>query len=201
MGKDSVAAPQWRERCVERYGFDPIRPLSEQKISARWGSENTDGSSKTWIAFAAANADRIPTGEDMLFIVADNTCKGDPEIAARKILQDFRVGRMGPVSLQLAPESEGDDGQQYVANLREDGLSVRVVTDSADLKRASEELEKRKQEKIDKRSEAAQKAAKEKGLELPIPMDPVEVDTSQSKREEIIKPDESNVGKGFFDGW
>jgi hypothetical protein len=101
----------------------------------------------------------------------------------------------------LAPESEGDDGQQYVANLREDGLSVRVVTDSADLKRASEELEKRKQEKIDKRSEAAQKAAKEKGLELPIPMDPVEVDTSQSKREEIIKPDESNVGKGFFDGW
>lgn len=201
MGKDSVAAPQWRERCVERYGFDPIRPLSEQKISARWGSENTDGSSKTWIAFAAANSDRIPTGEDMLFIVADNTCKGDPEIAARKILQDFRVGRMGPVSLQLAPESEGDDGQQYVANLREDGLSVRVVTDSADLKRASEELEKRKQEKIDKRSEAAQKAAKEKGLELPIPMDPVEVDTSQSKREEIIKPDESNVGKGFFDGW
>lgn len=200
MGKDSFAAPQWRDKCIERYGFDPILPLSEQKITARWGSENTDGSSKTWIAFAAANADRIPTGEDMLFIVADNTCKGDPENAARKILQDFRVGRMGPVALQLAPESEGDDGQQYVENQRKDGLNVRVVTDPTDFKRASEELERKKQEKIDKRSEAAQAAAKEKGLELPISMDAAEEET-QSQSEEIIKPDETEVGKGLFDGW
>jgi ribosome biogenesis GTPase A len=199
MGKDSFAAPQWRDKCIERYGFDPILPLSEQKITARWGSENTDGSSKTWIAFAAANADRIPTGEDMLFIVADNTCKGDPENAARKILQDFRVGRMGPIALQLAPESAGDDGQQYVENQRKDGLNVRVVTDPTDFKRTSEELERKKQEKIDKRSEAAQAAAIEKGLELPISMDAEE--ETQSQREEIIKPDETEVGKGLFDGW
>ncbi|EED96554.1 predicted protein, partial [Thalassiosira pseudonana CCMP1335] len=62
MEKDYIAAPLWRNRCIERYGFDPL---------------------------------------DMLFIVADNTCKGDPENAARKILQDFRMGRMGPISLQL----------------------------------------------------------------------------------------------------
>mmetsp|Transcript_13208 Transcript_13208/g.19791 ORF Transcript_13208/g.19791 Transcript_13208/m.19791 type:complete len:611 (+) Transcript_13208:73-1905(+) len=200
MGKDGVVAPQWRDRCIERYGFDPLLPLSEQKIAARWGSESTDGSSKTWIAFAAANADRIPTGEDMLFIVADNTCKGDPENAARKILQDFRVGRMGPISLQLAPESEVDEGQQSVQTLRKDGLNVRVVADPTEFKRASEELERKKQEKIDQRAKSAMEAAKEKGLELPISMDAV-VEEEESEDEEVKKPEESEVGKGLFDGW
>ena len=72
MGMETAAAPQWRQKCVERYRFDPMKPLSEQNIAARWGSENTDGSANTWIQFAAANHDRIPSGEDMLFIVADN---------------------------------------------------------------------------------------------------------------------------------
>jgi len=202
MRKDGLAAPQWRDRCIERYGFDPIKPLSEQKIAARWGSESTDGSANTWIAFAAANADRIPTGEDMLFIVADNTCKGDPENAARKILQDFRVGRMGPIALQLAPESEVDEGQQSVQTLRKDGLNVRVVADPAELKRASEEMKRRKQEKIDQRAKSAMEAAKEKGLELPISMDELVVEEEEeSKEEEVKKPEESEVGKGLFDGW
>jgi ribosome biogenesis GTPase A len=201
MGKDGTAAPQWREKCIERYGFDPVLPLSEQNIAARWGSESTDGSAKTWIDFAAANADRIPTGEDMLFIVADNTCKGDPENAARKILQDFRVGRMGPVALQLAPESEGDDGQQSVETLRKDGLNVRVVADPAEFKRASEEMERKKQEIIDQRAKSAMEAAKEKGLELPISMDAAEEETESIEDEEVKKPDESDVGKGLFDGW
>jgi len=201
MGKDGIAAPQWREKCIERYGFDPVLPLSEQNIAARWGSESTDGSAKTWIDFAAANADRIPTGEDMLFIVADNTCKGDPENAARKILQDFRVGRMGPVALQLAPESEGDDGQQSVETLRKDGLNVRVVADPAEFKRASEEMERKKQEIIDQRAKSAMEAAKEKGLELPISMDAAEEETESIEDEEVKKPDESDVGKGLFDGW
>ena len=200
MGKESIAAPQWRDRCLERYGFDPILPLSEQNIAARWGSESTDGSSKTWIAFAAANADRIPTGEDMLFIVADNTCKGDPENAARKILQDFRVGRMGPIALQLAPESEVDEGQQSVQTLRKDGLNVRVVADPVEFKRASEELERKKQEKIDQRAKSALEAAKEKGLELPISMDEV-VEEGKESKEDVKKPEESEVGKGLFDGW
>ena len=29
-------------------------------------------------------------------------------------LQDFRMGRMGPVALQLAPDTEVDDGQTIV---------------------------------------------------------------------------------------
>merc|ERR1712151_330428 len=48
------------------------------------------------------------SGDDFLFKVADNTCLGDPESAARKILQDFRNGRWGPVLLQLPPESQTD---------------------------------------------------------------------------------------------
>ena len=39
----------------------------------------------------------------MLYMVADNKCKTSVEDAARKILQDFRTGRMGNICLQLAP--------------------------------------------------------------------------------------------------
>ena len=192
---DNIAAPQWRQKCVERYGFDPLLPLSEQNIAARWGSENTDGSAKTWIDFAAANQDRIPTGEDMVFIVADNTCKGDPENAARKLLQDFRSGRMGPVSLQLAPKSEGDDGQSRVENAYQDGLNVRVVASPSDLKKAVEEQDMRQKEEIQQRANAAMIAAKEKGLDLPPVVEDVEEEGSTQK------PAESEVGKGLFDGW
>ncbi len=199
MGKDTLAAPQWREKCIERYGFDPIKPLSQQKIAARWGSDHNDGSSSTWMAFAAANQDRIPTGEDMLFIVADNTCNGDPENAARKILQDFRSGRMGPIAVQLAPDTEGDDGQTLISNVRGDGLDSRVVSSPTDWKRALEEEGRRHKEEIEHRSRAAVEAAKEKGLNLPPVMESVV--NEDEFDEEVKKPAESEVGKGLFDGW
>jgi hypothetical protein len=205
MGKDALAAPQWREKCIERYGFDPVKPLSQQNIAARWGSEHTDGSSSAWMAFAAANQDRLPTGEDMLFIVADNTCKGDPENAARKILQDFRVGRMGPVALQLAPDTEGDDGQALISNARGDGLDSRVVSSPADWKRALEEEGRRQREEIEHRSRAAVEAAKEKGLDLPPVMERVSDEEKDHGTmgfdEEAKRPGKSEIGKGLFDGW
>mmetsp|Transcript_9134 Transcript_9134/g.20001 ORF Transcript_9134/g.20001 Transcript_9134/m.20001 type:complete len:665 (-) Transcript_9134:93-2087(-) len=203
MGRETTAAPQWRAKCQERYGFDPIKPLSEQNIAARWGSENIDGSAKTWIDFAAANQDRIPTGEDMLFIVADNTCKGDPENAARKILQDFRTGRMGPVSLQLAPESEADEGQQSVTVLRQEGLTAisESVMDPTDFRRMADEQRQREKEEIEERAKAAREAAKEKGLDLPPVMDDIVNEEVEDKKEEYKKPAESEIGKGLFDGW
>ena len=201
MGKDAIAAPQWRSKCIERYGFDPIRPLSEQNISARWGSENTDGSAKTWIDFAAAHQDRIPTGEDMLFIVADNTCKGDPENAARKILQDFRTGRMGPVALQLAPESEEDDGEQYVEHIRGEGFNVVRVESLTDLKKAAEEQQKMQQEEIEVRAKAAMEAAKRKGLDLPPVMESLVDDKEDKKDGNLPKAVETEIGRGLFDGW
>ena len=201
LGKDYVAAPRWRQRCAERYGFDPVLPLSEQDIAARWGTDAEDGSAPTWLAFGAANKNRIPTGEDMLFIVADNTCNGDPENAARKILQDFRNGRMGPIALQLAPRSEGDDGQTFVDTAREDGLDVRVVASPTGVKRAVEEQERKAQEEIEQRSAAAMVAAKEKGLELPPLMTSVVNERVSEEEEATQKPAESEVGKGLFDGW
>ncbi|KAL7551785.1 hypothetical protein ACHAWF_014977 [Thalassiosira exigua] len=200
MRKESTAAPQWKQKCIERYGFDPLIPLSEQNIAARWGSENTDGSAGNWISWAAANHDRIPTGEDMLFIVADNTCQGDPENAARKILQDFRMGRMGPVALQLAPEIEGDDGQTHVEHAR-DGLDVRVVASPTNIKRLVEEKEKKQKEEIEHRAKAALQSAKEKGLELPPVMGNSGDDGEAEEGQSTQKPAESEVGKGLFDGW
>jgi len=207
MGQDFVAAPRWREKCKERYRFDPMLPLSEQNIAARWGSDNSDGSADTWIAFGAANQDRIPSGEDMLFIVADNTCKGDPENAARKILQDFRTGRLGPIALQLAPQSERDDGQTFVDTARQDGLDVRVLASPSGVQRTLEEQERKAQEEIEQRSEAAVAAAKEKGLKLPPLVESAEKEKAGGVKQctqqpaESQPPAESDVGKGLFDGW
>ena len=56
----------------------------------------------------------------MLFRVADAECRGSPEDAARKIhvSQDFRTGRLGPVSLQLAPQKSDNEGQVKVETMR-----------------------------------------------------------------------------------
>lgn len=43
------------------------------------------------------------TGDDILHAVADSKCQGSLHDAARKLLQDVRTGRMGPVCLQRSP--------------------------------------------------------------------------------------------------
>jgi ribosome biogenesis GTPase A len=152
MKKQHLTAPKWRPQCQERYAFDPMEPKD-------------------------AETGELLTGEDMLFLVADNTCQGDPEDAARKILQDFRNGRMGPVSLQLAPETEDDEGQ----------LAVRIGDSRAAEARASlkEQREKEQQE----RARMAVETAKKRGLGLP----PI------VENEEGVN--DQDVGKGMFDGW
>ncbi|KAL3769362.1 hypothetical protein ACHAWO_001559 [Cyclotella atomus] len=204
--KESIVVPQWRKECKLRYGFDPTLPLSKQNIAARWGSENTDGSAQNWIEFAAKNHDRIPTGEDMVFIVADNCCQGDPENAARKILQDFRSGRMGPITLQCAPETEEDGGQAHVDGLHQEGLHSINPMNANDLTRATEEAMRRQQEEIEERAAAARESAKTKGLELPPVVEDAlndeNLEIAQRNDESVItKPAESEVGKGMFDGW
>ena len=206
----SIAVPRWRQECCTRYGFDPLLPLSQQNIAARWGSEHTDGSAPNWMEFAAKNQDRIPTGEDMVFIVADNKCMGDPENAARKILQDFRSGRMGPITLQCAPEGEGDDGHAVVDSLQQEGLYSmdNVVLNGKDGGRESEEVRRRQQEEIEERAAAARESAKSKGLELPPVVEEALLVGEDNEREysdesaaSVSKPEEKEVGKGMFDGW
>lgn len=116
----------------------------------------------------------------MLFKVADNCCRGDPEDASRRILQDFRTGRIGPVCLQLAPEKEDDNGQLTVPVGAMDG-------------KASAEVQRERQEEIlqlqQERGRMALETAKERGLELP----------PQLENPEVVEED--NVGKGLFEGW
>ena len=146
MGMSDVAAPDWRKKVIDRYGFDPM----EGDI----------------------------TGEDMLYKVADQSCQGSAEDAARKILQDFRQGRLGPICLQLAPKTEEDDGQVMVKLKGQ----KEVVNHSAII-----------EEKRMARAEAAIETAKERGLELPPVVEGQASDASSQKEDE--------VGKGLFDGW
>ncbi len=152
MKKEAASCPEWRSKCKERYAFDPLQKLEE-------------------------TGDYM-TGEDMLFKVADNTCRGDPEDASRKILQDFRAGRMGPVSLQLAPESAGDGGQ----------LSVEFG-EKVERQQRSEERFLIRQQEQEIRARQAVETAKERGLELPPLL------------ESGVNQKEDDIGKGMFDGW
>lgn len=155
IGKEATTCPDWRKKCLERYGFDPLKKLPDTQD--------------------------YMTGEDMLFRVADNTCCGDPEDASRKILQDFRSGRMGPISLQLAPESEDDHGQLTVKFDREQERQL-----------LAQERALARQQAQQARAQQAVETAKERGLELP-PM----VETGRV----AVEKNEEEVGKGMFDGW
>ena len=93
MKKEELSAPQFREKCKERFHFDPLYPIQIENNFFDEDDENDENSESNT---------RLMTGEDMLFQVADNVCKGDPETAARKILQDFRTGlcyRFPPTSI------------------------------------------------------------------------------------------------------
>jgi len=184
LNVEQVTAPQWREKCVERYKFDPLEPIVIPSLDITHEEEKQK---------------RIPTGEDMLFAVAENTCNGDPENAARKILQDFRNGRMGPVCLQLAPKVDDEGGVQLgekkvVVTRQVTGIGGSFrVNDSDGGAGGSGAVGSKEDEVTKQRAEKAVKIAKEKGLELP-PM----LDASHGSS---ISQNESNVGKGLFDGW
>jgi hypothetical protein len=84
---------------------------------------------------------------------------------------------MGPISLQLAPETEEDDGQLNVP------LGQHVAA-------ASERNNELAREQQQERARMAVATAKERGLELP-PM---------IENPKGVQADE-DVGKGMFDGW
>jgi hypothetical protein len=167
MDKQALTAPDWRKKCKERYGFDPL-----QKIER----EDDDIVQEEYL-----------TGEDMLFKVADDLCRGDVEDASRKILQDFRTGRMGPISLQIAPETEEDDGQLSVPI--GDGTILGPQSMRGEGGGFDAQFEKEAQEE---RARIALETAKERGLELP----PI-VDGGVEESEDAA----ADVGKGMFDGW
>jgi ribosome biogenesis GTPase A len=160
LGYGKMSAPDWHANCKSRYGVDPL----QDKLL-------DDGTG-------------VPkTGEDVLFEVADNTCQGNPEDAARKILQDFRAQRMGLVCLQVAPVSDGDQGQRDIME------HTRSRKEEMDRERLQEEQLQR--------ATAAMGKARERGLQLP----PMLNDPSDGAILDGKKSQSSEVGKGLFDGW
>ena len=155
-------APLWRNRCLARYFFDPLDP---EMVGASF------------------------TGEGMLFKVADTTCHGNPEDAARKILRDFRKGLMGVACLQVSPRLSKD--QNPMKRAMEDST---VDVEAQEQFRAAMEQTKRD------RAARALEAVKERGLELPPSVMLQESKNTGSDDASTI-PDASNVGKGQFDGW
>jgi hypothetical protein len=134
------------------------------------------------------------SGEDLLFHVADNTCQGDPEDAARKILQDYRSGRMGPICLQVAPQTDADRGQ--VDLMRSAAARRRRDTAHNSPERMEDRARMLRLEEHQARAASAIQTAKERGLELPPAYEPEPKDDSTGT---ISSPQQ--VGKGLFDGW
>jgi hypothetical protein len=182
-GQAETAAPEWRDNCRKRWGFDPLEPVPVENPFAAVEDED-------------AGSTRYITGEEMLYKVADNTCKGSPEDASRKILQDFRSGRMGPICLQVAPivnNSDDDNDSEALQDFSAVPDPRMGTMRTVGMQPNSEEWEhfKAKQEAEQlERAQMARETAKEIGLELPPKLE----NPSNKKAPE-------DVGKGMFDGW
>lgn len=191
-GEADLCAPQWRESAKRRWGVDPLKPVP---LENPWNDETIP-----------KDATRYVTGEEILYMVADNTCKGKPEDASRKILQDFRSGRMGPICLQQAPttttSSAAEDNPMgavsdftqvpdpRMGTMRTDGMAA-SLNDWERLKEQQEALQR-------ERAQTARETAKERGLELPPMLE--NQNNNQGKKESTTTAPE-DVGKGMFDGW
>lgn len=196
-GKADTAAPEWRENCIKRWGFDPLEPVPiDPKAGPLVDNQDDDNEELRYV-----------TGEEMLYMVADNTCKGSPEDASRKILQDFRAGRMGPVCLQLAPEllqqeHDNNNNQALIHDFTQvpdprmgtmrTGYAVSSMNNWEQY-RQQQETERLKRVKM------ARETAKERGLELPPQLENASQDSSKDEKNQSAPPED--VGKGLFDGW
>ena len=216
--KIDMAAPEWRTNCKSRWGFDPLEPVPlEDPFGTRAASSNDaddDDDDEEML--------RYITGEEMLYKVADNTCKGSPEDASRKILQDFRSGRMGPICLQLAPDDNAMDDSMVndfsqvpdprMGTMRTEGMMPTGHGNDWEHVRAQQQAEQLV------RAKAARETAKERGVELPPSLFVESNDTStttnnsrdsdknNSKDSDKNKSNNKrempdDVGKGLFDGW
>jgi ribosome biogenesis GTPase A len=147
LGLQYKVAPRWKTQFETRYGMNPLE-MKELK-------------------------NETPTGEHLLFAVADKTCQGDPEDASRKILQDFRTGRMGKICLQIPDAIHGG-----TAVVHEDATSTMIA-------QRREEVEEEQRRAREQRAKEAIEMAKQSGLGLPP----------------LNRVDAGDIGKGIFDGW
>jgi ribosome biogenesis GTPase A len=193
----AMVAPQWRQKCIDRYHFDPLVARAPSERHETFESERAQPaitksraatSATTRLSTKFAPEDSF-TGEDMLFAVADATCQGNPEDAARKILQDFRTGRLGPMCLQIAPSLDATataTTEPAATTTRE----AKVVSS------AQQQIRNVLQQEQQERSVRALETVKARGLVLPG----TEGEASTERDNSSVK-DKSTIGKGLFDGW
>ena len=235
-------APTWRRAFEGRYKLDPLSPKEIQELRPLSGiggpnmyEDEDDDSTTTKPSTSSSsphhefvrthvNEDGVPvyiyrrprTGEDLLHDVADRIFFGKVEDAARRILHDFRKGRLGLICLQRPPQQASDPGQDPVLPELNDAQAQRRH-DSYSLY----EWEQRQE-----RAVVAQEAAAVLGLELPPavvaqqqqaqqqqPEDQhTDTHVSQSEDRSIQESgdnqdnqdnnnDNDDVGRGLFDGW
>jgi ribosome biogenesis GTPase A len=199
---DRLYAPQWRDQCQARYQFDP---WEEVAVVPNMEEEEDD-------CMHATTTRRPRTGEDMLHQVADNTCQGDLEDASRKILQDFRKGRMGPICLQPVPVSllaaNNKDTTTTTSTIIRTHASPTLNVDPTmgasipqkEMPSLRKSLQEQQQQQ---RAQRAQQIAAERGLALPpIVMSPTSDTTESSSAESASSDnDKTPVGRGLFEGW
>ena len=137
MKKHTITAPSWRNKCKDRYGFDPLVTINNRRLPARETSSTSED-----------DEIRLPSGEDMIYMVAERKCQGDPETAARMILQDFRAGRLGPITLELPEEDVNDES----------------LESSYKIESKYKDDDRRKHENVAK---VAKEMAESKGIQLP----------------------------------
>jgi len=210
MDQQDLSAPQFLPKCKERYFFDPMKPIPID-TSSMFEDDDENNTPKT----------RLMTGEDMLFKVADTVCKGDPETAARKILQDFRSGRLGPIALQFAPplpSTSPNDDENYnhedtynvEKNIKRGIVDYSALVGGGPKSKHSiqEDIEAKKLREAKEREDRAKAAvelANQKGLELPpmVTDDEIEINDHEKddKPKSSIDKRTEEVGKGMFDGW
>jgi ribosome biogenesis GTPase A len=173
------ACPDWPRISQERYGVNPMKK--------NMGEEEEDEQHQQ-----QSHYPNLMTGEDFLYQVADNTCQGDPEDAARKILQDFRQGRMGLCCLQVLEQrnSRGNRSNKSkhgkdVGDKEDEDLSStsrpaileplpKLYQSDSGSSMSDEELAVLRQQAKEqwdeerwRRAQLAQQVAQEQGLELP----------------------------------
>lgn len=191
--------PLWHEKCIDRYKFDPLQDKEETIVGSIEDYEDDD-------RIIERNGELLRilprTGEDMLHDVAELTCKGNLEDASRKILQDYRTGRMGPICLQAPASWDGSNHKK---------LQQRNVDATENSENKYDAIQNEDDDNIFLNApESAIETMKRRGLELPPQLKQVEESPPDDDDDKAVggisKPSRSSkrrpvAGQGFFDGW
>jgi ribosome biogenesis GTPase A len=139
-------------------------------------------------------SDKAGGGDEILRQVAESVCHGDVDVAAVRVLNDFRSGRMGKVCLQVPRTVYDDEGK--AGQRGGDGAAQTAGGGTSAEREAAEAEESEDEERIKRREDEVTRIASETGVILP-PKKPEAAQTNATR----IPRSRSDLKKGRFDGW